>query len=214
VVVRELTGQVFVKLPPGTALPAEVRARLKRARQQGPEPGFVPLKGVASLPVGSIVDARQGQLAVDSAAEFGRPGTSEATISAAIFQIRQQRARRRHHRRPATTDLVLMTPAGAARACAPDQPKPPHGIVRTLFGRTSKGLFRTFGGASVTTVRKGRWRTSDRCNGTLTEVGSGRATVFNRVTGRQVTVRAGQGYLVRSKLFVAKKGRLRTPPRP
>jgi hypothetical protein len=83
-----------------------------------------------------------------------------------------------------------------------------------MLASTSKGLFRTFGGASVATVRKGRWRTSDRCDGTLTQVGSGSAVVFDRIKGRSVTVKAGQRYLVRSKIFSAKKGRLRPPPRP
>lgn len=201
-VVRLISGEVFVKLP---------GARPRQAAGQD----FVPLKGAASLPVGSIVDSRKGQLQVTAAAEFGRSGSEQqATVATGIFQIRQQRARRRRQRRPATTDLVLVTAPGAARACARGSRTPPKGTVRTLSARTSKGLFRTFGGASVTTVRKGRWRTSDQCNGTLTEVGSGQATVFNRVTGRQTKVRAGQALLVRSRLFTAKKGRLLPPPRP
>lgn len=63
-------------------------------------------------------------------------------------------------------------------------------------------------------MSKGRWRTSDRCDGTLTEVGSGRAVVFDRVKGRDVSVKAGQSYLVRSCLFGAKKGRPLPPPAP
>jgi hypothetical protein len=131
-----------------------------------------------------------------------------------MFQIRQQRARRRkaEKRRRATTDFVLRTPSGAARACANRGRRTT--VVRTLLASTSKGLFRTFGGASVTTVTKGRWRTSDRCDGTLTQVGNGRAIVFDRVKGRTVTVRAGQSYRARSPIFSAKKGRLRLPPRP
>src|SRR4051812_25021852 len=202
VVAGLISGEVFVKLPGASP------------RQASGEGGFVPLKGVASVPVGATVDARRGQVAVTSAAEFGGSGTSQASLSASIFQIKQQRARKRakQRRRRATTDFVLVTPVGAARSCAARQP--PKGVVRTLLGSTSKGLYRTFGGASVATVRKGRWRISDRCNGTLTEVGSGRAVVFNRVTGHQVTVRAGRAYFVRSRLFTAQKGRLRPPPRP
>ena len=219
-VVRLVSGEVFVKLPTRTAHAlqaplADPLAALRQVPSDEPNADFVPLKGVASLPVGAIVDSRKGRLQVTAAAEFGRAGTDQqATVAAGIFQIRQQRARRRRHRRPATTDLVLMTPKGAARGCAANPRRPPRQVVRTLSASTSKGLFRTFGGASVTTVRKGRWRTSDQCIGTLTEVGSGRAVVFNRVTGHLVTVRAGQGLLVHSRIFTAKKGRLRTPPRP
>ena len=212
--VRLISGEVFVKLP-GAASAARLHL-LRRAADDGSPPGFEPLKGNASLPVGSIVDARRGRLEVRAAAEFGGSSTSQARVEAAIFQIRQQRARRRKHqrRRPATTDFMLRTAAGAARGCSTGALRRTS-VVRTFLGSTSKGLFRTFGGASVTTVRKGRWRTSDRCDGTLTEVGKGRAVVFDRVKGRSVTLRAGQRYLVRSRIFSAKKGRpLRKPPRP
>ena len=49
--------------------------------------------------------------------------------------------------------------------------------------------------------------TTDRCNGTLTEVGKGRVSL--KVKGRKqpVTVRAGQAFFVRARLFAVKKGR-------
>ena len=212
--VKLLSGEVFVQLPGASSSAAALHGSRRLAQSDLP-PGFVPLKGNASLPVGAIVDARRGSLSVTAAAEFGGSSTQQATVEASIFQIRQQRARRRkgHKRRPATTDFRLRTPSGAARVCSTGSGRRTT-IVRTFRASTSKGLFRTFGGASVTTVRKGRWRTSDRCDGTLTEVGRGRAVVFDRVKGRTVTVKAGQSYLARSPIFSAKKGRLRPPPVP
>ena len=51
--------------------------------------------------------------------------------------------------------------------------------------------------------------TRDRCDGTRTDVGKGRVSVLNRETRKSTTVRAGQSYLVKAKLFAAKqKGRL------
>jgi thrombospondin type 3 repeat protein len=213
VTAKVLSGEVFVRLPRSASAARAAKAARTYAADDLP-PGFEPMKGNASLPVGSLVDARGGSLAVTGAAEFGGSGTQSATVSASIFQIKQQRARKRakqRHRR-ATTDFVLQTPAGAnaASACRSGG----KGVIRTFLASTSKGLFRTFGGASVATVSKGRWRVSDRCDGTLTQVGSGRATVFDRVKGRNVTVRSGQRFFVKSKIFSAKKGRLRPPPRP
>jgi hypothetical protein len=64
-----------------------------------------------------------------------------------------------------------------------------------MGGSTGRGLFRTLGAASTTIVRNGAWSTTDRCDGTLTQVGRGTAIVVPR-GGRPVQVRAGQGYFV------------------
>jgi hypothetical protein len=105
----------------------------------------------------------------------------------------------------------VRTPAGRGRACASSATRPPKGIVRTLSGTVTggpaKGTFRAVGKASITTVRRGTWITQDRCNGTLTEVGRGRAAVFDRGTSTTVTVRSGQAYRARARLFAARRRR-------
>jgi hypothetical protein len=202
--VRAVSGEVFVRLPRSGASSAQLR------------PGFVPLKGVATVPIGSTIDATKGQLAITSAAAFARrPGgrtraRSRGTFAAAIFQIKQRRARQRARRaRRPTTDLVLRSPPRSEAACAARRPPSgAKGIVRTLTG-TAKGQFRAIGGASIATVRNATFVATDRCNGTLTEVGRGRAAVFDRARDRTVTVRAGQAYLARARLFQARKGRRR-----
>lgn len=224
--VEAVAGEVFVRLPAGAAA-----AQLPRGfvplkgifRSTAASGEFVPLKGIASIPVGSTVDARRGQLALTAAERFPRPrdtraGTQSGRFAAAIFTIRQRRRvrdatrRARVARRP-TTDLVMRTPSGGGRACASSATRPPKGIVRTLTGTVTggaaKGTFRAVGKASITTVRRGTWITQDRCNGTLTEVGRGRAAVFDRARDRTVTIRAGQAYLARARLFQARKGRRR-----
>jgi hypothetical protein len=214
--VTAVRGQVLVRLPAG-ALTAQLPpgfVPLKGIRRPPPPvPEWIPLKGVASLPVGSTVDARRGQVAMTAAAEFPRPrdtrtDTQSARFAAAIFTIRQRRSRRATATRRPTTDLVVRTPPGRSRACAPNATRPPKGIVRTLTGRVTtpaKGRFRAVGAASITTIRRGTWITQDRCNGTLTEVGQGRASVFDRGARRTVTVRAGQAYRARARLFAARR---------
>jgi hypothetical protein len=202
--VSVVSGEVFVKLPRGSGAAA---AQLRR--------GFVPLKGIAAVPIGSTIDARKGQVSVTSSADFRRPSsrrhsTQRGRFAAAMFKIKQARKRRRGKPKRPSTDLALQTPAGSARACATRRTRPPKGIVRTLSGTVTgpaKGLFRAVGAASVTTVRRGTWITTDRCNGTLTEVGVGRASVLDRARGRTVVVRPGEAYLARARLFRAKRDR-------
>ena len=100
------------------------------------------------------------------------------------------------------TELVLRgaltgCPKSAARAAATSKKKkrkPP----RRLWGRDSKGNFRTRGGNSVATVRGTAWYVEDRCDGTLTRVSKGSVSVYDRGRHRTVLVRAGHSYLARA----------------
>ena len=193
-----ISGTVYVKLP----------ARLRQLS------GFVPLKGVAALPVGTIVDARRGTLALETAAD-GRVPTdprrrlSRSRLTAAIFQIRQARARRRVA--PATaiaTQLVLVTPPSADAGCR--RLPPAKGVVRALEA-TAKGLVRVSGGASYAVGRDAAWRTVDRCGSTTTYVTRGIVRVHDKRHQRTFIVRAGHRYTVKAKLFQARKGRRAQP---
>jgi hypothetical protein len=120
-VARSVTGQVLVRLPSN--------------------PGFVPLEGAASLPVGAVVDARKGSLTFASAADAsGR--VQSATLAAGIFQIKQARAT---GTAAVPTDFLLVTPPGLARACASSRTRPAKGVVRTLSVTAAKGVVRTVG---------------------------------------------------------------------
>ena len=74
---------------------------------------------------------------------------------------------------------------------------------------TAKGVFRTVGGAATATPAKGTttFSTVDRCDGTLTQVGRGRVAVVAKKTGKRQVVTAGRAYIVRARLFAARKGR-------
>ena len=195
-----ISGTVYVKLP----------LMARSGLQAGPLSGFVPLKGIAALPVGTIVDARRGALALQTSADGRSLGDrrrqlGRARLTAAIFQIRQARLRRAALRaRPIPTDLVLISAPTAEIGCRATIPA--KGVVRTLSA-SAKGLFRVNGGASRAEGRNAAWHTTDRCNGTVTRVTRGRVAVYDKARRRTVTVRAGQRYLARARLFQARKGR-------
>ena len=76
--------------------------------------------------------------------------------------------------------------------------------MRAISG-TGKGLFRTVGANSITTIRDATWIVSDRCDGTLTEIGRGSATVTpihpTHKHQRPVVVGAGQGVLIKGRFL-------------
>ncbi len=170
-----------------------------------PGQGFVRLSGAANIPVGATVDARKGTLAVTTAADFlpaGNPRhkTQSARLSAGIFRILQRRARNG----TANTDLALQTPAGAETACAAGRPAPAKGVVRSLSG-TVKGTFRAVGAAAAATVRNATWTIEDTCRGTRIRVARGSVSVYDKARKRTVRIKAGRSYLIKARLFGAKK---------
>jgi hypothetical protein len=155
-------------------------------------PTFVALNQRTSVPVGSIVDTRQGSVTLRTA--MGNGTTQSAVFHGGLFQVRQPRDA------AGLTELRLRGPlptcgSGGARAAATAKRKrkPP----RRLWGRDNHGRFRTRGGNSVATVRGTSWFVEDRCDGTLTRVSSGSVSVRDLRRHRTVLVSAGQSYLAR-----------------
>jgi hypothetical protein len=156
--------------------------------------GYVALSDVAALPVGSILDTREGSVTLSSALANG--ATQSAIFHGGLFEVRQPKGA------GGLTELVLR---GALTGCSGSgargaavskktKRKPP----RRLWGRDSKGNFRTRGGNSVATVRGTAWYVEDRCDGTLTRVSEGSVRVYDRGRHSTVVVRAGHSYLARS----------------
>jgi hypothetical protein len=155
----------------------------------------VALNDAASIPVGSILDARKGTVALSSAL----PGdhTQTGTFHGGLFEVRQPAGAR------GMTELVLRGPqpscagagagAGTARAAAASARRP----LRGLWGRDDHGRFRTRGSNSVATVRGTAWYVEDRCDGTLTRVSKGSVSVRDLRRERTVIVNAGKSYLAR-----------------
>lgn len=202
-VVKLVSGDVFVKLPTHTPLGFDgMRAPLQ-------ESGFVPLKGVASVPVGSTVDARKGELSMESAANGYAASDRHARrtalrIRAGIFAIKQARLKQKAKRSASiATDVGLVTPTGAATACAASRTS--KGVVRSL-SVVAKGVVRALGGAATATATSATFITTDRCDGTLTQVGAGKVSVAVKGHKKPLTVRSGQAYFAKARLFAAKKG--------
>jgi hypothetical protein len=154
--------------------------------------GYVALSEVTALPVGTILDTREGSVTLRSALAGG--STQSAVFHGGLFEVRQPQGA------GGLTELVLRGAltgcprAGARAAATSTKRKPP----RRLWGRDSKGNFRTRGGNSVATVRGTAWYVEDRCDGTLTRVSAGSVSVYDRGRHRTVLVRAGHSYLARA----------------
>jgi hypothetical protein len=69
--------------------------------------------------------------------------------------------------------------------------------VRRLWGK-GQGRFRTRGRYSSGTVRGTNWLTQDFCEGTLTRVVEGTVQVYDLVTKKWKTVKAGQSYFAKA----------------
>ena len=153
-------------------------------------PRPVAITQAASVPVGSIVDARKGTVVLSSAVSAGASQTG--TFHGGIFQVRQPAGA------GGMTELVLRGPlpscgGGGTRAAAVSAKRRP----RALWGRDDHGRFRTRGSNSVATVRGTAWYVEDRCDGTLTRVSKGSVSVRELHRKRTVIVNAGQSYLAR-----------------
>jgi streptogramin lyase len=178
VVVHPVSGAVRVKAPGSRA--------------------YRPLAADARLPVGSMVDTRNGKIVLQSARD-ARGRTQKGTFWGGVFQIRQSR----HSR--GMTSLVLR--GGSFRRCGTragisvlaHESGGRRRVVRRLWGKDKHSRFRTHGRDSVATVRGTRWVTTDRCDGTLTSVTEGKVLVRDLRRKRSVMVRAGSAYLARHR---------------
>jgi hypothetical protein len=148
----------------------------------------VRLASAGSVPVGTLVDTREG--AVDLTAALPGGATQKAAVHGGLFQVRQPASGK------GMTELVLRgpKPTCGARAAAVSGRRPP----RKLWTSDHNGRFRTRGSNAVATVRGTSWYMADRCDGTYTRVKHGKVSVRELRTGRTVLLRAGQSHLARA----------------
>ena len=183
--------------PHGPALGASFVAAAEQGHVRVRLPGgerYVDLPRAASLPVGTIVDARRGTIALTTALPGG--DEQQGIFWGARFKVRQPAAG------AGRTDLHLR--GGGLAACprrgdrtlasaAATKPR------RRLWGKDRGGRFRTHGRDSVTTVRGTQWSVTDRCDGTVTRVTEGAVDVRVKRTGRVVRLAAGERFLAKRK---------------
>jgi hypothetical protein len=159
----------------------------------------IPLQQAGSLPVGSVVDARAGEVTLTTAPREDGAKQS-ATFSGASFQVLQSKTGR------VVTDIRLR--GGSFANCGRPAPgsslfgrafaasSRSHKSVRSLWGH-GKGHFRTSGRNGAATVRGTFWLTQDRCDGTLVRVRRGLVGVRDFKKHKTVAVPAGHSYLAR-----------------
>jgi Tol biopolymer transport system component len=157
---------------------------------------FVPLTGDQTIPVGSIIDARNGTVKLVVAVGHGK--TNTGTFGGGIFKFTQTREKVRH-KRVLTTHLALL--GGSFATCR----------LRSVSGESARkryvryldakahGRFRVIGQYSSGIERGTSWKTSDRCDGTLTAVKQGAVAVTDFRRHRTIVVRAGHSYLARAR---------------
>jgi hypothetical protein len=186
-------------LPPvlGKAVVVSTDKGTVRFRRPGRK-RFTVLTDSSRVPVGSVIDARRGRVALSSALNpTGK--TQTAQFWAGVFQVRQARSGR------GMTDIILRgakprcPSAGSGVKNAGISAKRKRKRGRRLWAKDNRGRFRTRGGHSVATTRGTKWLTTESCAGTATRVFDGAVVVRNRHTGKKVTVRAGKRYLARRK---------------
>lgn len=156
----------------------------------------VPLVVGEQIPVGAIVDTRNGTVVLESVAPDGT--LQSAQFAGAIFQLEQT----------AGGITVLVLTGGNFGVCtahsskgvregAKAPPKKSTTVVRSLWGN-GHGQFETKGRYAAATVRGTIWHTSDRCDGTNVTVKRGTVTVLDLVRHVTVTVTAPNSYLAKA----------------
>jgi len=167
--------------------------------------GFTRLRAGELIPLGSTVDARRGTLLIQSAVEPGAGHVASGLFSGGIFVLTQPAG-------TTATVLVLsssfascsgptvkatarIATAGAKKGKKPKRTKKKvsHKTVNDVFGN-AHGQFSTRGHYATAADQGTRWRTADRCDGTLISVSAGKVTVTDVVHHRTRVVTAGHYY--------------------
>ena len=172
----------------GETVAAEATSGTVRVKLPGSD-AFVALPAGAALPVGSSVDATAGLVEIGSETADG--GEQHAVVTGSVFRIDQDA------QSGGVTDLVLQ--GGDFSGCddrrkARAASRRKSTVVRGLWA-AGKGRFRTRGRRSVASVRGTRWATVERCHSTTVRVFDGVVDVRDLLTGKTVTLRAGDRHV-------------------
>lgn len=202
-----VSGVVFIRFPDDAAGRGAFRA-LDKGK------GFVPLTQARQVPVGSQIDSRRGTLRL-VADRVGPAGTQAVELGGAVFSVTQDRAPRRKGLTtikledglfpgaPTRKGVCAGTAGTGSRAFK--RRRLSRRVLQTLRARDRHGNFRTRGRHSAGTVRGTRWKTVERCDGTLTVVQRGAVDVRDFGLRRTVRVRAGERYLAKAGARPARK---------
>jgi hypothetical protein len=164
---------------------------------------FVSLTTGELIPLGATVDALHGTVLIQSATASTPGQLASGLFSGGDFTVTQPRGGK-------VTVLVLAssfkacvaTPVAQAATAAAKRKKKKSAkskkVVNQVFGN-AHGQFSTRGHYATAADQGTRWRTADRCDGTLIAVTVGRVTVTDRVRHRTFVLTAGHHYLTAAR---------------
>jgi len=185
VVVEPVNGKVRIKLP---------------------GKGFVPVEEVRRIPVGSVVDTRNGTVELTSAA----PGPDQtARFKFGLFKVTQSKGRAETvlklqgplancpKAKPKKRTRGLLSPVGFVSGTAVSGANISRSSGRSVWGR-GKGRFTTSGRRGSGSVRGTTWQVTDRCDGsTVIKNFQGRVLARDFVRNGKKLLRSGQSLVAR-----------------
>ena len=206
--VEPVSGEVFVKLPPGYANAADTSladplvapAPLAIATESLSKGiGFIPLREARQIPVSSILETTSGVARIATATS--KPKEQQfGDFGAGIFKILQNRKQK------GLTDLNIIDNRSASQVCATVGKKGKGKayaakLSSKTLGRVNAsghGHFTVRGQYSAATVRGTVWNVGNRCEGTLTHVTRGVVSVRDFRRRKTITLFTGQSYLAKA----------------
>ncbi len=176
-----------VRMVPGRVLGGRLVTGDVRVRPPG-SGKYLDLGGGAGLPVGTQVDATDGVLELlipTGPRPVALPAAvRRARLSRGVFTIRKAKR----------SGAVLLELTGAELRRCGRRPKSARRLLADTRGQLSvKGRY------AVSTSRKGRWLTEDRCASTRVAVSRGSAAVRDSARRKTTTLRKGRSRTVRPR---------------
>jgi hypothetical protein len=206
--VEPVSGEVFVKYPPGYASasaasladPLEAPAQLDFATESlSKGVGFVPLREARQIPVDSVLETTGGVARIATATS--KPKEQQfGNFGGGIFKLLQNRKQK------GLTDLNIIDNHSASQVCATVGKKGKGKayaakLSSKTLGRVNAsghGHFTVQGQYSAATVRGTVWNVGNRCEGTLTHVTRGVVSVRDFSRRKTITLFTGQSYVAKA----------------
>lgn len=211
--VEPVSGEVFVKLPPGYASvppgyasassasladPLKAAAPLDFATESLSKGiGFIPLREARQIPVDSVLETTGGVARIATATS--KPKEQQfGNFGGGIFKLLQNRKQK------GLTDLNIIDNHSASQVCA-TVGKKGKALAAKLSSKTlgrvnasGHGHFTVQGQYSAATVRGTVWNVGNRCEGTLTHVTRGVVSVRDFSRRKTITLFTGESYIAKA----------------
>ncbi len=206
--VEPVSGEVFVKFPPGYASassasladPLRVAAPLDIATESLSKGiGFIPLREARQIPVDSVLETTGGVARIATATS--KPKEQQfGNFGGGIFKLLQNRKQK------GLTEMDIIDNHSASQVCASVGKKGKGKayaakLSSKTLGRVNAsghGHFTVRGQYSAATVRGTVWNVGNRCEGTLTHVTRGVVSVRDFSRRKTVTLFTGQSYVAKA----------------